>query len=175
MPAKDEKLSQLLKETEKREGDPKTANLSGTWAWPDGACELIDNGTDAIGYKALNLPKGIRECTGGWTRKGDRLEGKFRVVSDKLPQPTEGTVTATVKDAKTLIVLWNKLDWLTRPRTGPWTWRGYGELSWKKVEKAAAAGDELGADDLLLKGTKSEEPEATDQKTPPIRGPRPRH
>jgi len=150
LPSKDEKLSGLLKQIEKLAADPKTANLSGKWAWPAGECELVDNGTDTIGYKAVKLPPGIRACTGGWTRKGDKLEGRFRVVFDKLPQATDGTVGATIKDASTLAVFWNKLDWLSRPKNGPSTWRGYGELSWKKQTPASPSGPDSGVDDLLL-------------------------
>ena len=149
LPSKDEKLPQLLKQIEKLEADPKTANLSGKWAWPNGQCELVNNGTDTIAFKALKLPKGIRACTGGWTRKGDKLEGKFRVVFDKSRQPSDGTVGATIRDAKTLAVFWKKFDWLSKPRTGPWTWRGYGELSWKKGESAVAPPEgETGIDEL---------------------------
>jgi hypothetical protein len=130
---KDERLSELKKKIEELEADPKTANLSGKWVGPNGECELIDNGTDAIGYKAVKLPEGVRECTGGWTRKGDKLDGKFRVVPEKFPQlDNEGTVGATVKDAKTLAVCWQRIYWVDKPRKGTWTWRGKGEVSWTK-------------------------------------------
>lgn len=148
---KDEKLSELLKEIEKLETDPKTANLTGKWTWPNGEFELRDNGTDVIDCKAEKLPTGIRRCTGGWTRKGDKLEGRFRVVFERIPQSTEGVVTATIKDDKTLTVFWNKVEWLSKPRIGPWIWRGYGELSWQKVKGSEVpTGDGNGAEDLNL-------------------------
>ncbi len=135
--AKDQDLADLLKEIEKLAADPKTANLSGKWAWPDGECRLTDNGTETIGYKALKLPKGIRSCTGGWTRKGDKLVGKFRVVLARSPgTDNEGTVTATVKDAKTLAVFWQDVYPRNLPKKGPWIWHGTGELSWTKADGA---------------------------------------
>jgi hypothetical protein len=82
----------------------------------------------------MKLPQGIRTCSGAWTRKGDKLEGRFHVVSASGPQQSEGTVGATIKDAKTLAVFWDKLEWFSKPKNGPWTWRGYGELSWTKIE-----------------------------------------
>ena len=46
LPSRDDKLSQLLKEIEKREDDPKTANISGRWVAPNGLeCQLTDDGT----------------------------------------------------------------------------------------------------------------------------------
>ena len=70
---------------------------------------------------------------GAWTRKGDTLEGKFRVVfAAAAKEITEGTVGATIKDANTLSVSWHGVTWLDKPTAGTWTWRGKGEVSWTK-------------------------------------------
>jgi serine/threonine protein kinase len=140
---RDEQLSQLLKEIEKLEVDPKTANISGMWlSSRDVIFQLIDNGSNTIGCKVINLPKEIDSCTGDWTRKEDKLEGKFRVVFSALPrQITEGTVGATIRDTNTLVVYWQEISWTDKPQNGTWKWRGKGEGTWKKQVNGAESSE----------------------------------
>ena len=134
LPSEDEKLSQLLKEIEKREADPKTANISGRWVTPNGAeCELIDDGTDSIRFRAVKLCEGVLSCVGAWTRDGAKLTGKFHVVLGGYPE-SEGTVPATIRDAKTLVVFWSKIYPERPPAKGRWTWSGRGEVFWTKQQ-----------------------------------------
>jgi serine/threonine protein kinase len=134
LPSKDETLLQLLKEIEQREADPKTANLTGRWVLPNGAeCELTDSGTDIIRYKSVRLPDTISTCIGEWKRTGERLSGRFRVwFAASSRQETEGTVNATIRDAKTLAVAWQDIIFTEKPKKGIWKWQGRGEGSWTK-------------------------------------------
>ena len=77
LPSKNEKLSELLERINTLEADSKTANISGTWEGPNGIYTLIDDGTDIIRCDAVKLPDRVSSCVGKWTRKGDKLEGKF--------------------------------------------------------------------------------------------------
>ena len=134
LPSKDDRLPELLKEIQKLEADPKTANISGKWVTPNGAeCKLTDSGTDTIRYEVVKLPQGIRSCVGGWTRTGDKLTGKFRVMFEAFPKvESDGTVRATIKDPQTLEVAWNTVYPDRPPIKGTWTWNGIGRGSWTK-------------------------------------------
>jgi hypothetical protein len=135
--SQDERLSQLLKEIEQREADPKTVNVTGTWLSQGGAqYQLIDDGTDTIAFKALQLPPNIQRCVGVWKRKnGDELEGKLQVIFTNYPgQNTEGVVNATIKGPKTLDVHWADATKPTRQQNGTWSWQGKGLGAWTKQE-----------------------------------------
>jgi tetratricopeptide (TPR) repeat protein len=131
-----QRLLELRKKIDTLADDPATASVSGTWVSPDGAeCELVDHGTDIIGHKATKLPNYITACSGEWKRQGDKLTGRFRVVFARAPQQiTEGTVVAKIKNANTLLLYWQDIIWIDRPKTGIWTWRGKGEALWTKPE-----------------------------------------
>jgi serine/threonine protein kinase len=164
LPSRNEKLSELLKDIEQREADPKTVNLSGRWVLPNGAeCELTDSGTDIIGYKAVRLPNTIRACIGEWKRMGEKLSGRFRVVFAEAPRrETEGTVSATIRDTKTLTVFWQERTWIDRPKNGTWTWQGRGEGSWTKQE---------GRTDTSARPGEAEEPRARSSQDNPFGAP----
>ena len=46
-------------------------------------------------------------------------------------------MSATIKGNDTLTVLWQNVSWIDKPKIGTWTWRGKGEVEWKKQETAA--------------------------------------
>ena len=82
------------------------------------------------------LPDAMRSCDGEWRRDGEKLDGRFRVLfADAPQQETEGTVSATIRDATTLVVVLREITWLAKPKNGTWTWRGKGEILWTKQER----------------------------------------
>jgi tetratricopeptide (TPR) repeat protein len=131
---KDPELEGILQTVEHRAADPKTASLSGIWLLPKGGkCEINDDGSDVIHFTITKQPEGVASCSGEWRRKGDKLDGRFSATFTATPQrKTEGVVPAFIKDAETLSVFWNEIMWLEKPANATWTWRGKGEVSWKK-------------------------------------------
>ena len=102
---------------------------------PNGAIfELADDGSETIAFKAIHLPKHMRQCVGHWKRDGKTLAGRITVVFTAEPNISSvGTVKASIADAKFIKVLWQDTTKATKSSDGVWRWEGKGEGLWAKL------------------------------------------
>jgi len=123
-----------------RQLDPERADISGKWLHPRGGKFRLTKSdkstakTERYEYEPLNLPQGVIEYKGFWIRSGTSLEGHISGVFSRHPnEKFRGTVHATIKDASTLVVLWNDINWIPgkNPRAKPTEWVGVGKATWK--------------------------------------------
>ena len=89
---------ELLKTVKELETDPKTANISGKWASPDGTeMTLNDTGADTIAFKAPN-------GSGSFTRTGAALKGTGP-FQDHRGVVGQLTVKARIETPDTIVVI----------------------------------------------------------------------
>jgi tetratricopeptide (TPR) repeat protein len=133
---KDQTLSQLLKEIEQREDDPKTMNISGIWmSLGGGEYEFKDTGGALITCQVTRLPPNMEACRGEWRREEHKLNGRFWVkYNNNNYGMMEGEVRAVIKNANTLTVFWAdaKLTSFNPPR-----FEGRGAATWTKQQSGA--------------------------------------
>ena len=122
----DETLLELLKTVKELETDPKTANISGKWASPDGTeMTLNDTGADTIAFKAPN-------GSGSFTRTGAALKGTGP-FQDNRGVVGQLTVKARIETPDTIVVISREFTpnqklagWNDKPKI-TWTKQAGGE------------------------------------------------